>query len=332
MNIINQQPLSEGLLDDTINPRSPDEEAIAWPIKDLVDLLVDDKEPSKVLKLGKNLSDKFYEAISTFLNQNLDVFAWTHFDMEGIDSKIMCHYLNIDLDRKSVRQKECAMDAEHHKALKDEVDKLLAYDFIKESFYPSWLANPVLVKKPNGKWRTCVDFTDLNKTCLKDSFPLPRIDQLVGDNSRHRLFSFMDTYSWYNQILMHVPDQEHTLFIIDRDLYCYKVMPFGLKNVGATYQWLVNMMFKEQINEMMEVYIDYMLVKSKVTSNHVLYLADTLNILRTYRMKLNPLKCAFGVAFRKFLRFMVNQRGIKANPEKIQALIDLQSLSRTKEE
>ena len=108
-------------------------------------------------------------------------------------------------------------------------------------------------------------------------------------------------------------------------------MPFGLKNAGATYQWLVNMMFKEQINEMMEVYIDYMLVKSKVTSNHVLHLADTFNILRTYRMKLNPLKCAFGMASRKFLRFMVNQRGIEANPEKIQALIDMRSPSRTKE-
>ena len=134
---------------------------------------MDDKEPTKVLKLGKNLSKELREVISTFFKVNLDVFAWTHSNMEGIDPKVMCHRLNLNLDKKPVRQNRCAMDAERYQALKDEVDKLLACDFIKESFYPSWLANPVLVKKPNGKWRTCVDFTELNKACPKDSFPLP---------------------------------------------------------------------------------------------------------------------------------------------------------------
>ena len=95
---------------------------------------------------------------------------------------------------------------------------------------------------------------------------------------------------------MHISDQKHTSFIIDRGLYCYKVMPFGLKNVRVTYQHLVNMMFKEQIGKTMEVYIDDMLVKSKVASDHIAHLTDTFKILRAYRMKLNPLKCAFGVA------------------------------------
>ena len=154
--------------------------------------------------------------------------------------------------------------------------------------------------------------------------------------SGNQLFSFMDAYLGYNQIPMHVPDQEHTSFIhtsfiIDRWLYCYKVMPFGLKNVEATYQCLVNIMFKEQVGKTMEVYIDDMLVKSKVASDHVAHLVDMFKILRTYRMKLNPFKCAFGVACGNFFGFMVNQRGIKANPEKIQALLDMWSLSKTKE-
>ena len=136
----------------------------------------------------------------------MDVFAWAHSDMEGIDLDIMSHHLNVDPNKKPVRQKRWAMDTECYQALKEEVDKLLSNDFIKESFYPSWLANPVLVKKPNGKWRTCVDFTDLNKACPKDSFPLPRIDQLVDATSRHALLSFMDAYSGCNQIPMHVPD------------------------------------------------------------------------------------------------------------------------------
>ena len=131
----------------------------------------------------------------------------------------------------------------------------------------------------------------------------------------------MDAYSWYNQIPMHVFDQEHTSFITDRGLYCYKVMPFGLKNACTTYQNLVNMMFREQIGKTMEVYIDDMLIESKVTSDHVAHLTNMFKILRAYRMKLNPLKCAFSV----------NQRGIEANLEKIEALIDMQSSSKTKE-
>ena len=95
----------------------------------------------------------------------------------------MCHRLNLDVDKKPVRKKRRAMDVERYQALKDEVDKLLACNFIKESYHPSWLANPVLVKKPNGKWRTCVDLTDLNKACPKDSFLLPQIDQLMDATS-----------------------------------------------------------------------------------------------------------------------------------------------------
>ena len=121
------------------------------------------------------------------------------------------------------------------------------------------------------------------------------------------------------------------MFITDRGLYCYKVIPFGLKNAGATYQRLVNMMFNEHISKTMKVYVDDTLVKSKVASDHISYLTDTFNILRAYHMKLNPLKCAFGVVSRKFLRLMVNQRGIEANQEKIQALVDMRSPSRTKE-
>ena len=121
------------------------------------------------------------------------------------------------------------------------------------------------------------------------------------------MLSFMDAYLEYNQIPMHIPNQEHTSFVTDRKLYCYKVMPFGLKNAGATYQRLVNMMFKEHISKMMEVYVDDMLIKSKIAFDHVVHLANMFNILETYRMKLNPLKCAFGLASRKFLGFMVNQ-------------------------
>ena len=130
-----------------------------------------------------------------------------------------------------------------NKVVTEEVEKLLEADFIREVFDPDWLANMVMVKKSNDKWRMCVDFTDLNKACLKDSFPLPRIDQLVDSTVGHKLLSFMDVFFGYNQILMDEDDQEKTSFVTSQGLYCHKVMPFGLKNAGATYQRLVNLIF-----------------------------------------------------------------------------------------
>ena len=115
--------------------------------------------------------------------------------------------------------------------------------FIREVYYPDWLANVVMVKKANGKWRICVDFTDLNKACPKDSYLLPRIDQLVDSTTSHKLLSFIDAFSRCNQIRMDEANQEKTFFVTSQGLFCYKVMPFGLKNAGATYQRLVNHMF-----------------------------------------------------------------------------------------
>jgi hypothetical protein len=115
----------------------------------------------------------------------------------------------------------------------------------------------------------CVDFTYLNKACLKESFPLPRIDQLVDSTAGHKLLTFIDAFSGYNQIVMDEADQEKTSFVTSRGLFCYKVMPFGLKNAGATYQRLMNRMFHDQIRKNVEVYIDDMLVKSKEEGDHL---------------------------------------------------------------
>ena len=152
----------------------------------------------------------------------------------------------------------------------------------------------------------CVDFTDLNRACSKDSFPLPRIDQLVDSTAGHKLLTFMDAFSGYNQIKMAEEDQEKIAFITSQGLYCYKVMPFGLKNAGATYQRLVNKMFSKQIGRNMEVYVDDMLVKSKEELTHLDDLRETFATLKQYQMKLNLGKCVFGVALGKFLGFMVS--------------------------
>ena len=138
----------------------------------------------------------------------------------------------------------------------------------------------MLVKKKNGKWRVCIDFTNLNAVCPKDDWPLPRIDQLVENTSGHNLLSFMDAYFGYNHIRIYPPDEDNTTFITDRIVYCYKMMPFGLKNAGATFQRLVNRIFAPLIGKTMAVYVDDMLVKSLHRGDHLRHLDEAFKLLR----------------------------------------------------
>ena len=134
--------------------------------------------------------------------------------MPGISSEVIQHKLNVNPERKPVQQRRRVFASERDQAVTNEVTKLLTAGFIQEVYYPEWLANVILVKKANGKWRMCVDFTDLNKACPKDSFPLPRIDQLVNSTAGHKLLTFMDAFLRYNKIKMTEEDQEKTAFIM----------------------------------------------------------------------------------------------------------------------
>ncbi|XP_070029970.1 uncharacterized protein [Nicotiana sylvestris] len=208
----------------------------------------------------------------------------------------MTHKLNEDPSYPPVKQKKRKQGSFKNQVIQDKMQTLLKIGSIHEVKYPNWLANTVVVPKKNGKWRVCVDYTDLKNVCPKDSFPLPHIDQLIDATAGHELLSFLDAYLGYNQIKMDPLDEEKTSFITDKGTYCYKVMPFGLKNAGATYQRLVTKMFQEQLGKTMEVYIDDMLVKSQQVGDHIQHMSDTFQILRKFNMKLNPEKCAFSVS------------------------------------
>ncbi|XP_059635424.1 uncharacterized protein LOC132277602 [Cornus florida] len=179
----------------------------------------------------------------------------------------------------------------------------------------------VMPRKKNRKWRVCIDFTNLNKACPKDSFPLLRIGQMVDATTGYERLTFLDAYSGYNQIPMELIDEDKASFVTERGTYCYKVMPFGLKNAGATYQRLINKIFKSQMGGTVEAYIDDMVVKSKKKDNHLEHLQDVFDVLRKYRIKLNPTKYSFGVSSGQFLGYMVNHRGIEASPAQVEALI-----------
>ena len=172
----------------------------------------------------------------------------------------------MDTQVRPVRQIRRKFNEERRHAIRDETQKLLAAGHIREVQHPEWLANVVLVKKSNGKWRICVDFTDLNKACPEDSYPLPSIDALVDS---------------------------------------YKVMPFGLKNAGATYQRLMDKVLAPMLGRNVQAYVDDMVVTSLEKSKHVSDLEELFTMIAKFRLKLNPEKCIFGVEAGKFLGFLL---------------------------
>jgi hypothetical protein len=156
------------------------------------------------------------------LQDNKDIFAWVASDMPGVDPKFCCHRLAIREGARPVAQKKRRMGEERMMAIEKQVNELLNAGFIREVQYSDWLSNVVIVKKANGKWRMCTDYTDLNKACPKDPFPLPCIDKLVDYSAGYKYLSFLDAYSGYNQIPMAPEDQDKTAFITDLGVFCYK--------------------------------------------------------------------------------------------------------------
>ena len=218
------------------------------------------------------------------------MFAWNPYEAPGVDPNFICHRLNVNPTVMPRRQPSRRPSKEHAEAVRSEVAKLKQIEAIKEVFYPQWLANTVVVKKKTGKWRVCVDFTDLNKACSKDPFPMPKIDQLVDATVGHPRMSFLDAFQGYHQISLAADDQEKIAFVIPIGNYHYKVMPFSLKNIGSTYQRMMTKMFEPQLGRSIEVYIDDMVVKSKVVSEHVEDLTSIFRILRKYKLRLNASK------------------------------------------
>jgi hypothetical protein len=170
-----------------------------------------------------------------------------------------------------------------------------------------------------------VDYTDLNKHCPKDPFGLPRIDQVIDSSAGCNLLCFLDCYSGYHQIVIKEEDQEKTVFITPFGVYYYTTMSFGLKNAGATYQRAIQAYFKKQLNKNVEAYMDDVVVKTINSSTLIDDLEETFTSLREYRWKLNPNKCVFGVPSGKPIGFIISQRGIEANPEKISAITSMKA-------
>jgi hypothetical protein len=242
-----------------------------------------------------------------FLRANADIFSWSPSDMPDIPREVARHSLDILPHSRAVQQRlRCFDDKRRRAAIGVELRKLLEAGFIKEVFHPTWLANPVLVKKKNGKWRMCVDYTGLSKACPKVPFPLPRIDQIVDSTAGCELLCFLDAYSGYHQIKMKASDQLVTSFITPFGMFCYVTMPFGLRNAGATYQRCMQHVFGDHIGWTVEAYVDDIVVKTRKADDLVSDLCITFDCLWANGVKLNPKKCVFGVPRGMLLGYIVS--------------------------
>nr|GEW34843.1 reverse transcriptase domain-containing protein [Tanacetum cinerariifolium] len=261
--------------------------------------------PDQEVVIRGSLSDKGRTKLCSVLKKNLVIFVWQPSDMTGAP--------------------------ERARAIQAEVQKLVDAKIMREVYYHDWLSNPVRVKKPDGSWRMCVDFTDLNRACPQDCYPLPEFDWKVESLFGYPFKCFLDAYKGYHQIQLAEADEEKTAFHTGQRVYCYTNMPFGLKNAGATYQRMMDKAFESQVGRNIEVYVDDLVVKSHTEAEMVRDIEETFRTLCKVNMKLNPKKCSFGLAEGVFLGYLITPEGIKPCPDKTATVLQLPSPQTVKE-
>jgi hypothetical protein len=205
------------------------------------------------------------------------------------------------------------MKAEVLEEVKKEVEKILEAGFIRPCRYAEWISSAVPMQKKDGRWRVCMDFRDLNRATPKDKYLMPVAETLINTAAGHKILSFMDGNTGYNQIFMAPEDIHKIAFRVPEvvGLFEYVIMTFGLKNASATYQRAMNYIFHDLIGKVVEIYIDDVVVKSASVEGHLEDVWQVLQRTRRFRLKMNPKKCAFGVSAGQFLGFLVHEKGIE---------------------
>ncbi|CAJ2644769.1 unnamed protein product [Trifolium pratense] len=274
--------------------------------------------------ISANIDPTLKEKMVELLKKYRDCFAWDYNEMPGLSRNLVEHRLPLRPDKKPVKQLPRRFAPEIMTKIKAEIERLLKCKFIRTTRYVEWLANIVPVIKKNGSLRVCIDFRDLNNATPKDEYSMPVAEMLVDSAAGHEYLSMLDGYSGYNQIFIDEDDVPKTAFRCPGALGTYEwvVMPFGLKNAGATYQRAMNLIFHDFIEIFMQVYIDDIVVKSSSQDEHIEHLKKSFERMRKCGLKMNPLKCAFCVHAGDFFGFVVHKKGIEINQNKTKAIME----------
>ncbi|XP_062093643.1 uncharacterized protein LOC133799660 [Humulus lupulus] len=238
-------------------------------VDDLIEINLGTEDDPKPVFVSALLTKEELPQYKQVLREKKVVFSWGYQDMPGLDPKVAVHRLAVSKDATPIKQSQRRIRPELLPKIEAEIDKLRNCWFIWEVKYPIWLANIVIVMKKNGELCICVDYRDLNRACPKDEFPLPITELLVNATTGFDALSFMDGFSGYNQIKMTPEDEELTAFRTPKCIFSYTVMPFGLKNVGATYQRAMATIFEDMMHNTVECYVDDLVVKTKERANHL---------------------------------------------------------------
>ena len=299
----------------------------------LIEVNLGTEEEKRVTYISSHLTQEQFNEVLAVLKRFKDCFAWDYTELPGLDRTLVEHRLPIKKEHIPHQQPPRRMANEVILKEKEDIKRLLQAGFIRPARYVEWLSNIVPVLKKNGKLRVCIDFRNLNTATPKDEYPMPIADVLVDGVAGHKLLSFMDGHSGYNQIFIAEDDVHKTAFRCPGSIGTFEwvVMPFGLKNAGATYQRAMNLIFHDMIGKFMEVYIDDVVVKSQDFNTHLKNLEKAFLRMRKHQLKMNPSKCAFGVQAGNFLGFLVHNRGIEIDQNKAKAIMQAKPPSNKKE-
>jgi hypothetical protein len=262
--------------------------------------------------------DANYKAkLIEILKEYVDCFAWSYSEMPGLYRELVEHRLPIKDGFRPYKQPARRFNLNNYDRVKDEINRLLEASFVRPCRYVNWISIIIPVEqKGTGKIRICTNFHNLNRATPKDEYPMPIDDMLVNDSSDHKVICFLDGNVGYNQIFMVEEDMYKAAIRCPGfvGLFEWVVMTFGLKNAGATYQRVMNLIFYDLLGIIVEVYIDDIVVKSAGLDSHLADLHLAFQRMCRFGLKMNPLKCAFGVSADKCLGFIIHENGIEIDP------------------
>ena len=308
---------------------TPSKPVIQSSEENVMDCNIGTAENPRMVKISRSLTAEQRSRDIKLLKEHVDVFAWSYEELRTYDTSIIQHKVPLKPNVKPFRQKLRRINPALFPVIEKEIKKLLDAKIIVPLRYSSWVANLVPVRKKNGEIRLCVDFRNLNRSSLKDNYPLPKIEQVLQQVVGAQRISMVDGFSGYNQVAMHPDDREKIAFTTPWGTFMYDKMPFGLMNAGATFQRAMDIAFMGEKDKFVVIYLDDITVFSQSDDEHLKHLKQTFQKCRKFGLSLNPKKSHFAVQEGRLLGHLVSADGIRIDPERVQAILKI-SLPRSK--
>ncbi|GJQ93772.1 reverse transcriptase domain-containing protein [Tanacetum coccineum] len=295
-------------------------------------IVIDDEYPEQKVTIGRQLPTRIIMRLRDLLRAHADVFTWTTTHITRVLRTLIIgeetfsteHQLNVFNHTEPVKQKKRSMAAERNKVVHTQVEELVEAGVLREVKYLTWVSNPIIVKKDDGKWKLRIDFTNINKACIREPHPLPAAELGAENLHKYRLKCFLDAYKGYHQIPMAEKDEEKTTFFIREGVFLLQKATLRFKKYKGHLQRLIDKVFGSQIGRNMEANTNDMVIKIDTEEEMLADIEETLGRLRAINLKLNPRKCSSGVEEGIYLDHLITKQGIRVDPSKVKAISALQ--------